>query len=253
MEKRLMHKDMLLVFLVMLISTTMACWLETPKTTSKNIREETYTFDPQTVLSFLAEGRQDVFVLQDPDFDIHTLTSGEPVQWSQEDYGQIVDALFHYVWNEPADDWDLGRYDLKLLCTQVEKGPQSAFFTFYKIIRDESRKEIYWERLVIINPEKKFVFLHETEMIPNIWDKQPLDLKQLKISTELALQIAEKAGGAAVRATIADDCDISMILELGYKNKGWRVIYFDSSSDVIFEVDIDPRTGEYELNNPSSK
>ena len=202
-----MHKDMLLVFLVMLISTTMACWLETPKTTSKNIREETYTFDPQTVLSFLAEGRQDVFVLQDPDFDIHALTSGEPVQWSQEDYGRIVEAFFQYVWNEPPDNWDLGSYELRLLCTQVENGPQSAFFTFYKITRDENRKEVYSERYIHLNPEMKFIYLLESEMIPNIW-KQPLALNNTGSGQKAHWQIAEKAGGAAARAMVADECEI---------------------------------------------
>jgi len=75
-----------------------------------------------------------------------------------------------------------------------------------------------------------------------------LDLQKMKITVEKALEIAEETGGKQARITVNNECRIYALL--GPYSPGWLVTYSsfkDLSIDEVFEISINPYTGEYNI------
>jgi hypothetical protein len=78
-----------------------------------------------------------------------------------------------------------------------------------------------------------------------------LDLAQLKIPAEQALQIAETWGGHLERWKVEDRCDISGILIAGEKDNDWRIRYYPQDiGGLLFEIQVDEQTGKTKVTYP---
>jgi len=77
-----------------------------------------------------------------------------------------------------------------------------------------------------------------------------LDLRRLAVDLEKALEIAEENGGQAYRQNVGDQCDVYVSL----RQYIWEVAYRELSEyRDVFRVNIDARTGEYEITKPYFK
>jgi hypothetical protein len=74
-------------------------------------------------------------------------------------------------------------------------------------------------------------------------------MTQLHFPADSVLRIAENNGGQTKRSSVKDVCEITLLLSpdsAGYK--GWDVRYSDKGNGKIFQIQVDPTTGN--INHP---
>jgi hypothetical protein len=214
--------------------------------------EGTFAIDPATILESLAQGKMDIFTSLSGTPEAPPLMPVEAVEWSQADYFQIAEALHEFVWKESWQDWKVNRLVFRLDCEHANKGPQQLSIVLYKIVQlreEESR----FVRDIFIMPMKRSVEWSEAELQPVQENWESIDLEQIKVPAEAALQIAEANGGSEARSAIGNACDIYIRLFEPVAD-GWRVEYAaDKDSDNVFMIFVDPLTGEFKIISPKTK
>lgn len=200
-----------------------------------------YKIDPVTILASLDEGKPDVFMslLEDPNDIKETYT----ISWTQADYLKIADALSREVWKEPLDlkDWNVLDVGFQKGCANDSNGFDSFRMIYYKIVRLGFQIE-YSTRYVNMSPSYGYVQWagDGTFYAPLLAGFQRIDLTNFKTTAEAALQIAERNGGSAVRAQIANKCGISVYMPDG-DTRDWYVNYS------FFTVVVDVENGSYRI------
>ncbi len=210
-----------------------------------NLFHHYYSIEPDTLLDMLESGNTSVFspISEEPSL----IPSGQqiPVTWTQEDYFNIANALFEFVWNDNLDGWQLNSMHFALGCAKYHVGLQDGNFRFFKNIEKNGRVSRI-VRIVNIDPRNKFIFVTENEYSPNLVNWSSIRFEHNQPSADEILQIADNAGGQEKRLSVENACDISMLLSPDYASyNGWEVNYTrrdDGTS--MFRVQIDPYTGE---------
>lgn len=103
--------------------------------------ETYYLITPDTILDDITNGTTDVFRPSTATPQPALSQSLSTVRWSQRDYLSIAEALHQFVWRKSAEDWNIRYMLFSLNCRDVGKGPQSAYFIFYKVIENNREKE----------------------------------------------------------------------------------------------------------------
>jgi hypothetical protein len=209
---------------------------------------EYFSFDPHNILLSLESDRIDIFAESSNSYRSNPLSG--PVQWNEGDYLRLASAIHESVWDESLEKWELRKVSYGMHCNDLDNGFQDAIYTFYKI--DRIRKQN--SRLVselIINPRKSYARVEKNEYYPqrNRW--ATINLGDLVISAESAIEIAEKAGGSQTREKVENKCEIFVSLnpDLG-KYEGWQVVYTPDSTGYLLDVfNVNPFTGELETRN----
>jgi hypothetical protein len=116
-------------------------------------------------------------------------------------------------------------------------------FQFFSVIKDNDKNRAGAHD---IDPRSNFVHVSETEYSPKLIDLKSIDMAQLKISADQALQIAESNGGEEKRASVKNACSISLQLILDRTNRWQWKVYYHRHDDrtLFFNILIDPYTGE---------
>jgi hypothetical protein len=177
------------------------------------------------------------------------------VQWSQEDFFQVAQTLHEQSWMEPLGDLNLYNMLFHVNCADAERGTFSeAEFKSYNVIQPTGEEEIRIEHWITIRPLMNSAYTVEVAYQPNVNYKEPIELARYQVTAGEALQIAESSGGSAVRAEVGNDCEIS-VMAPGPDGKGWRVLYQNKAERyyLLFEIAIDPETGDYKVMYPKSK
>jgi hypothetical protein len=228
-----------LLALVILLGATLACHIDQRETTTSKLDKE-YMIDSSTIIDALAQGNQDVF-LEWKDISEGGLASPQKlVDWNQADYFGIADALHQLVWNEPLSEMNLFLMHFSLNCDETQNGFQYAQFRLFKII-ETNRGEVRIRHGIEIDPTNNHVAVWETEYYPVLANWRSIDLSEVKISADQALQIAEKNGGQEKRMAVNNECHISVAISRDtIVYDGWMVNYSPS----IFFDKIDPVTGK---------
>jgi hypothetical protein len=209
--------------------------------------EKTYSIEPSLLLQSLALGRKDTFRINNATPEATVMWSNYLVPWKQIDYYFIASTFSKFILNESLDSWKLKEMFFNLDCKAVSIGFQTGGFTFFKT---EHLKEMNSRmvRNIHILPEVNQVYFAEIEFYPEVEQWKMLNLEQIKISAENALQIAEGAGGSAFREIANNECYIHNMIESGGKYHGWRIRYSQPHKQASFEVVIDAITGKYKIN-----
>jgi hypothetical protein len=234
----------LLLFMVILIISFACKSLTFEKEEEVSRKEAFYTINPNTILESIAQGKGNIFTLQavTPEV-IASLISATPVQWSQADYFHIAEALFQFAWNETLKKWSLDRMAFGMDCQDANYGPQYADFTFYKVEQSDGKESRLVRRIYILHQEKT-VWWTEIEYFPMLADWGNIDLTKTKISVNDAFQIAERNGGYRARLGVENNCKVTAFLPIwGYD--GWNITY--TGLDKLFDINIDPLSGEYKI------
>jgi hypothetical protein len=253
---RLHNSLPVIVLLLQAIAVVGCCWLafasiqgkEWPPTESE---DHAYTIDASTILQSLdLPGDPSLRLLPSPDMTYDLPYASSPVDWTQADYLRLARALFEFQWGDSLDTWQLRSLTFQTPCADVRQGFQVADFDFFKLVGDENRPTRFL-RTLILSPEQNFVELIEYRYDPVYEHWAAIDLQDIKITAEAALQIAEQNGGTDFRRSTetASWCRINTIYDArGFP--GWHVLYSihraDSSSGRSDHLDvmIDPRTGK---------
>jgi len=201
-----------------------------------------YLINPDTILAEIAQGKTDVFTQQNIPPETQISNSFNTVQWNQEDYLDIIRALYSFVWNESIEDWNIRHILFSMNCEDINSGPQFAYFILYRV--DNVREtESRFERQIYIDPSNGSVKWSEVEYYPNLVHQRPIELAQYKVSISNALQIAERNGGEKARTGVDNNCIVRT--QLFNSNNQWRVSYLQVLD--LFVVDVDALTGEYAI------
>jgi hypothetical protein len=220
-------------------------------------KEEYYTIDPLHLIGAITQGdKENLFVLHKPlsdQSDMWSLPIEKSVQWDQEDYFHVVNALNEYIGNQPLEDWKVKMIYLDYDCVDTGAGFNRGLLEFFKVDDSSDKGEVRTVLTADVMPWRKIVRWYQAVYSPVLEDWGELDLKKITISAKQAIEIAEKNGGSDVRAKIANKCtvNISMIAP-GSGYGGWVITYSTTKSEKlqstnIFKILIDPKDGKFQL------
>jgi hypothetical protein len=242
-----LYRNIRVATFVIAIATTMLSCKLIQQESQKTTRQGFYGIQPETLLDALAHGDSNAFVpVSEQDVDRSAPPTGSPVNWTQSDYFQIVDAFYKLVLQDSLDDWNINSIDLARRCKDADVGWQDGSFEFFKIVRDKNNQEILISRFIEVDPSSKVVLLWEREFSPYVVDRSSIDLAKIKFDGEKVLQIAEDGGGREARLSVNNACSIRVGLSPDSpKYRGWNSVYTRSDSGTsAFQINVDPFNGE---------
>jgi hypothetical protein len=210
--------------------------------------DQYYTIDPTSLIESLRNGDMKAFTPVSEEPELLPVNQQLPVDWLQADYFYIANTLYEDVLGKTLQGWQLNSMDFNLGCAHLHNGFQNGRFVFFKVI-NEKENESRISRFIDIDPRGNFIHVKEWEYYPKLVDWEIVDMGQLKISADQALQIAESNGGEENRQSVGNACNISLVLSPSpASDKGWVVIYARSDDRTsFFRIQIDPITGEIHL------
>lgn len=236
-----MIKSKILIGFLLSMFGLSACYLEETKISIPMPYEE-YSVNPVTILEDISQGKEDIFIpIEKP---MSTEEYG-PVTWSQKDYIAIANSIHEFVWNENLSDWKLNSILFYLQCNEAPYGSQSVYLTYFKLAQNDM-EEYRLVHNIVIQPQEKIVgaWAEKYSHLTAKWDEYKIS--EFKITSDEALQIAENNGGKLYREN-NNDCSISISMNRKIRNnKDWIVTYY--ADENIFELIVDPNTGEYRVN-----
>jgi hypothetical protein len=209
--------------------------------------ELTYQIEPSTLIQSLQQGRPDVFILNTATPEVIAQQADIPVPWKQVDYYDIAKSFSQSVLHDPLDNWKLRKMFFDGSCKNISIGFQVGGVAVFRSEQIRERSSRVIRHIQIFAKESQMYYASE-EIYPQLWQWQALDLAQINISAEKAIEIAENAGGAAFRKKYDNRCYIYNSIEAEGKYRGWWVHYrANDNYSLTFDVVVDPLTGEYKI------
>ncbi|MBI3172730.1 MAG: hypothetical protein HYZ25_03355 [Chloroflexi bacterium] len=202
-----------------------------------------YHIDPQTLLTSLTNGETDAFFPATTTSDAPT--EQDPILWQQSDYLMIANAAFDVQWTDRHDGWYLSFVVFEANCQNFSKGFYDATFTYYKEVWHGMELRYLGRQIDILPQYHKTNWSGDAYYYPPLfYFEKSIDLNNLSIGANHAIDMAEQNGGSAVRSQVKNQCSIWVILN-GSEKRGWNVIY-EGEKDMLsaFEIYIDPYTGK---------
>lgn len=253
------------VALLLVIGTAFVVWsrLYTPDYPEGVLYNKvTYTINPQTILTSLDRGETNVFLPAplEPEGPWPILWPSGSFIWDQEDYMEVADTLHQFVWNESLGNWHLIRASFQInQCQDIFGKIDSASFSFFQRQEGWNTVHGFWINPMFGNVTAGNQYSQRMGWTAN-WET--IDPDKIKVnSVDAALLAAEEHGGREARLLVKNECRITLLLapdRLKYDflahpftryGWGWSVIYWpnESNADPIFEITVDPHTGNYEI------
>ncbi len=96
----------------------------------------------------------------------------------------------------------------------------------------------------IFFPKKKIIAWSEAEYFPDLTRQTTVNLNNIQIPSEYALQLAESNGGADARILVDNKCSIRVSLYAGAQSNNWDIIYTNDDNQPIFYAQVNWETGE---------
>ncbi len=236
--KKTSIKSILISISILMYGLT-SCYLEESRT-SVELPYEILSINPATIVEDISQGKKNIFI---PVVEKMPLNEIEYilVQWDQEDYISIANAIHEFIWSEDLTHWKLNSIFFYLQCSEVAAGPQSAYFTYFKIL-EESTEKYRLVHEIVVQPQEKAIVVSAKRHSHLITTWEEYDMSEFRINSSDALNIAEKNGGKLFRGN-NNDCSVSISLNRAVdNNKDWVVFY-----DNYLEIMIDPITGAYRV------
>jgi hypothetical protein len=210
---------------------------------------EEYSINSSKILTFLAQGQTNVFTPHIETPEAEPLNPDGSILWNQADYYLIGRTFHEFIMQESIENWVLHRMRFNVKCENASQGFYLGGFQFYKTeTRDEQEIRIVHE--IAIAPLYDSITSFERKLSPVREQWEPINLDQIKISATDAINIAEKQGGQEVRSSILNACEINLSLAPGSVYDGWQISYIGDDNEQIFQIYVDPFTGEYDIVHP---
>jgi hypothetical protein len=230
-----------MILIAVLLSAMFACTSREEQQTI--LLRQDYLINPTTLIDSLNNDDMSAFTPSAEELDLLPVEQQVTVNWLQADYFYVANSLHERVFGESFQGWELNSMDFQLGCSQISNGFQNGRFTFFKVAK-ETNPEVRMSSFIDIDPRGNFVFLKEEQYYPKLVDWEVIDVENLKVSADQALQIAESNGGEERRKSVGNACNISLILNPG-RDGEWIVLYTETDELVsFFSVLIEPPTGK---------
>ncbi len=199
-----------------------------------------YKIDSSTILKSIDSDQSTVFFPET--LVISTSNAKNELSWTQLEYYKITVALFEFVWKESLNkNWSIHRLFFETVCKENPAGFEHATFLFNQLIFQNEHFR-YNARAIEITPlDNEVLWGGGNTYLRPVFGESQIDLDNLTILADDALNIAEKNGGKDLRVSVKNSCDLTVSLEDGI----WKVIYYYSDpGSASFRIDIDPYTGK---------
>ena len=243
MKKKIFSSIYILLAFTVLSLSAFACDSEAQENITINF-EQNYSIEPTTLLDSIARDGRDLFKPIKTRPALPSIDQQITVNWHQEDYSIITQAIFENVWQDTLDGWSISSMNFALGCAKINSGFQNAQFNFFKNIKKDDH-EIRVERFINIDPRSKSIYVSESEDYPRLTNWKAIDMTQLQYSADDALKISDNNGGQEVRLAAKNICDISVLLSPDTASyRGWDVRYSNKDEGRMFHIQIDPLTGK---------
>lgn len=196
-----------------------------------------YQINPLTILEDLRSGKSDLFhrLENEPD-TFKEIYSPGTFSWSQKDYLTIAKAHHSDLTKELAEGawkvFSFGKLDISL-CRDNMQGFDSATIIFYK----ETSKS-FPVTYMYIRPLEGLVYSSyvEYERRPFVEGFSSAEVFEGNLTADDALQIAEQAGGMAMRQRLFNDgCYIRVTY---FNDEYWHVDYSWDTDDLEFDLNF---------------
>lgn len=184
--------------------------------------------EPQTLLQSIEDGGTNVFQMEseipeNPQFVML-------VEWTQAEFMMVANALFQLVWKEPMNNWNLYRMNFVTTCKDDPKGFGHLDLFFYQdAIVNRIKK--YSVRTIRLYPDYGYVaWGGDTYWHRPLLKWKTINLSNMKVPAEKALNIMEAKGGKDFRMSVKNACEISVNLnpEL-YNRYAWQGGYWSEN------------------------
>ena len=230
--------------LITLFAATLSCNIgQTEKQTT--LSDQYYTIDPTTLMDSLQNGDMNSISPLREEPELLPVDQQLPVDWLQADYFYIANTLYNGVLGKTLEGWQLNSMDFRLGCSKIRNGFQNGRFYFFKEVKVKEQVGRIL-RFIDIDLRGNFIHAKEWELYPSLVNLEIINLANLKISADHALQVAENNDGEEKRQGVGNACNISLTLAPDNASyRGWEVIYTRSDDrTAFFHIQIDPITGE---------
>lgn len=201
-----------------------------------------YRIDTASILNSLAEGETNLFAVQET---APETSNARLALWRQSDFIGLARVLNQVVWQEPLSSWRLYSMHFSTPCKDNLSGFAEADFYYFKTTFRENGKIRYTTQNIFISPEYEQVIWSGGANFPHPligWDY--VRLRQIQISAEDALAIAEANGGRETRQLVDNSCRIHVRLA---SDQTWQIlIYQNDTGSSLFRMVIDSDSGNIE-------
>ena len=200
-----------------------------------------YQIDPATILDSIDRGETELFIAQESDSQASVPNT---ISWQQADFINLARALNQGVLQEPLSGWRLYSMHFSTPCRDNLTGFAEADFYYFKTAFRENGKIRYTTQNIFISPEYEQVTWARGGNFPHPllgWDY--VRLRQLQITAEDALAIAEENGSRETRQLVDNNCRIHVRLA---GDSPWQIfIYQNDTGSSLFRMVIDPESGNF--------
>ena len=201
-----------------------------------------YQIDPATILDSIDSGETEVFIPQE---SASQASAQNTISWQQDDFINLARALNQVVLQEPLSGWRLYSMHFSTPCRDNLTGFAEADFYYFKTAFRENGKIRYTTQNISISPEYEQVTWARGGNFPHsliAWDY--VRLRQIQVTAEDALAIAEENGGRETRQLVDNNCRIHVRLA---GDSIWQVlIYQNDTGSSLLRMVIDPASGNIE-------
>jgi hypothetical protein len=239
-----MRKGIINILIILLFLVQISCNVTDDLGENPSIISSKYGFlsiEPDTILQEIKIQTLGIFKTLDTTPNINTEPVIPPINWSQNDYQQIAEAVHQEVWNEPIDNWEMNYIFFSAKCTEIDDGLQLAAFKFFKYDDPENdiRGKITYHRIVI-DPRLKYIEWGEEILSMSSGNVDYFESSQFNVSADEGLQISDENGGKIAREDIKNNCYVHIYPVNGDSANGWEINYYEtSSSNLIFRYTVD--------------
>jgi hypothetical protein len=205
--------------------------------------KSSYSIDPTTILEDVSQGKTDVF--ERVGASQQTQLIDEPFSWQQGDFVQVARAFNQSVWKEPLSRWRLYSMDFSAPCQDNPSGFNEGNFYYFKTTFHNNGKIRYTTQSFFILLQYGRVNWTGGSNFPHpLFGWENIKLSELQTTAEDALTIADENGGKEARQLVENKCKIHVGLS---GDHAWQVfIYSDDINSLIFNMEIDPKSGAIE-------
>jgi hypothetical protein len=250
-----MKKNYLWPIVTLFILISSCNFLESVNETKISDEEYFFQIDSSTIINDIQNGKLDSIFssIEMSQADILSIPENKNIDWDQEEYLLVADALNKHLLNETLDDWMFKGMDFGKDCSDDSEGFQESTLEYFKIVNNGS-EDSRIKQFVEVMPGRNLIRRYDATYAPVSENWLVIDPSKVNVAATKALDIAEINGGNDIRSIYKNNCYISVSMTPGSDYPGWRVRYIlndpssqDNKSE-IFSVDIDPDNGKFNIN-----
>lgn len=168
--------------------------------------------------------------------------------WKYDDYLKLANVIQRQTWGDDANlEWNLLSMSFSADCEDPLAGFSTTDLYYFRLITIDGKSK-YAVRGLLIRPLYGDIIAGSGSNYPHPLsdDWKSIDLSKFKITSDRALQIAEKNGGKNFRVAGKNNCYVNLYIG----SEGWNIIYTSTNRQnpaERFKMSIDLYTGNFEI------